>query len=140
MALIGYLFGTYYLSPDLDLRSRSYYRWKYIRFIWHLYQKTFSHRSFWTHGIIIGDIIRILYLIFIISILLTPIFIFFDVDVLKLYNTFITNYDFFSPFIISFVSGIFLASLLHIVSDKLVSYIKKIKYKKLKKRYKRNKK
>lgn len=58
----GYAFGTYYFGPDLDLKSRSYYRWKFLRFIWIPYQKWFHHRSIWTHGILLGDFIRFVYL------------------------------------------------------------------------------
>ena len=59
--ILGYIFGTYLMSPDLDLKSRPYRRWGVLRFIWLPYQ-TFKHRSIFTHGFIISDIIRYAYL------------------------------------------------------------------------------
>ncbi|MEJ1518126.1 DUF2227 family putative metal-binding protein [Bacillus cereus] len=59
---IGFVFGTLFLDPDLDTRGKSFRRWGIFKFIWIPYQRTFPHRSVFTHGIIIGDIIRIAYL------------------------------------------------------------------------------
>ena len=59
----GFTFGTYYFGPDLDLPSRPYYRWKGLRFIWKPYQKFVAHRSVWSHGLVIGDIVRVVYLL-----------------------------------------------------------------------------
>ncbi|XFA72848.1 metal-binding protein [Thermosynechococcaceae cyanobacterium Okahandja] len=54
--------GGFLLSPDLDTPSLPYYRWGMLRGIWHPYQKLFHHRSFWTHGPILGTLIRLGYL------------------------------------------------------------------------------
>lgn len=58
----GYLFGTFLCGPDLDTVSNLYKRWGLFRFIWIPYRKVFPHRSLLTHGLIIGDVIRIFYL------------------------------------------------------------------------------
>lgn len=42
--------------------SRIYNRWGVIKYIWWPYKKIFSHRSFFTHGLLIGETIRYLYL------------------------------------------------------------------------------
>ena len=62
LILIGTLAGGLLLSPDLDIRSRPFYRWGVFRFIWWPYQWMIRHRSPLSHGIIIGSWLRLLYL------------------------------------------------------------------------------
>ncbi len=65
----GFMFGGLMFGPDLDIYSRQYQRWGFLRFIWLPYQKSLRHRSFLSHGPIIGTILRVLYLGTIVSIL-----------------------------------------------------------------------
>ncbi|MDJ0693602.1 MAG: metal-binding protein [Mastigocoleus sp. MO_167.B18] len=58
----GFLFGGLMFGPDLDIYSRQYQRWGWFRFIWLPYQKSLRHRSFLSHGPIIGTTLRVLYL------------------------------------------------------------------------------
>ena len=58
----GFLFGGLMLSPDLDLLSRPFKRWGWLRWIWIPYQKTMRHRSILSHGPIVGTTLRVLYL------------------------------------------------------------------------------
>lgn len=60
--VLGFMVGTFYLGPDLDLRSNLYYRWGALRFIWHPYQNMLSHRSVWSHFPLISDIIRYIWI------------------------------------------------------------------------------
>ena len=55
------LFGGLMFGPDLDIHSRQYTRWGVFRFLWLPYRAIFRHRSRWSHGIIFGTLIRILY-------------------------------------------------------------------------------
>ena len=48
-------------SPDLDLRSASYMRWKGLRFIWLPYQRLVRHRSWISHSLLVGPLIRFAY-------------------------------------------------------------------------------
>lgn len=57
-----YLFASLMFNGDLDTNSRPYNRWWLLKMIWIPYQLMFEHRSIFTHGIIIGTIVRILYL------------------------------------------------------------------------------
>jgi len=59
----GFLFSGLMLSPDLDLRSRPFKRWGWLRWIWIPYQRMMRHRSVFSHGILIGTTLRVLYLI-----------------------------------------------------------------------------
>ncbi|HEY9740809.1 MAG TPA: metal-binding protein [Coleofasciculaceae cyanobacterium] len=58
----GFLFSGLMLSPDLDLRSRPFKRWGWLRWIWIPYQKAMHHRSVFSHGPIVGTTLRVLYL------------------------------------------------------------------------------
>ncbi|HUS16952.1 MAG TPA: metal-binding protein [Chloroflexia bacterium] len=63
---VGILAGSYLLSGivfscDLDLRSEPYLRWGRFRFIWWPYQKLVHHRSLWSHGLVVGPVLRLVY-------------------------------------------------------------------------------
>ena len=58
---LAYLFGTFYLSPDIDMNSKPYKRWGLIKFIWWPYQKLVPHRSI-SHHIVWGPLSIIGYL------------------------------------------------------------------------------
>jgi len=55
------LFGGLMFGPDLDIQSKQYTRWGVFRFLWFPYKVVFKHRSRWSHGIIFGTLIRVLY-------------------------------------------------------------------------------
>ena len=58
----GFMFSGLMFGPDLDIYSRQFQRRGYCRWIWLPYQKSLRHRSFLSHGLIIGTTLRILYL------------------------------------------------------------------------------
>ncbi|OLP16299.1 metal-binding protein [Leptolyngbya sp. 'hensonii'] len=58
----GFLFGGLMFGPDLDIYSRQYLRWGWVKWIWRPYQKVLRHRSFWSHGPMIGTTLRLFYL------------------------------------------------------------------------------
>ena len=61
LAMGAMLFGGFMFGPDLDIQSRQYARWGIFRFLWLPYRVMFRHRSRWSHGIIFGTLIRVLY-------------------------------------------------------------------------------
>ena len=63
----GFLFSGLMFGPDLDIHSIQYQRWGVLRYIWLPYRRLFSHRSFFSHGLIVGTIIRTVYLLAIIT-------------------------------------------------------------------------
>jgi uncharacterized metal-binding protein len=63
------LFGGLMFGPDLDIQSRQYARWGIFRFLWLPYRMLFRHRSRWSHGIIFGTLIRILYFTIVLALL-----------------------------------------------------------------------
>jgi len=53
----------WWLSPDLDIHSEPYKRWGLLRFIWLPYRKLIpKHRSFFSHGILVGTLLRLAWL------------------------------------------------------------------------------
>src|SRR5258708_2728442 len=62
-AVIGaaFVFGGLMFGPDLDTVSRQYSRWFIFRFLWFPYRKFFKHRSRFSHGLVFGAFIRVVY-------------------------------------------------------------------------------
>jgi uncharacterized metal-binding protein len=59
---VGYLVGTFWLTPDLDLAtSRPSRRWGILRVIWLPYAWLFPHRGL-SHRPLLGALTRVLYL------------------------------------------------------------------------------
>ncbi|MGH9820117.1 MAG: metal-binding protein, partial [Pyrinomonadaceae bacterium] len=52
----GLMFG-----PDLDTASKQYARWWIFRGLWFPYRTFFKHRSRWSHGLIFGTLVRVIY-------------------------------------------------------------------------------
>ncbi|MCG7849393.1 MAG: DUF2227 family putative metal-binding protein [ANME-2 cluster archaeon] len=48
---VTYLFGTFFLSPDLDIESSPYNRWGVFKFLWWPYKVIFKHRGLSHHPI-----------------------------------------------------------------------------------------
>lgn len=65
------LFGGFMFGPDLDIQSRQYTRWGVFRFLWLPYRTIFRHRSRWSHGIIFGTLIRVVYFAAVLALLIT---------------------------------------------------------------------
>ena len=57
----AFVFGGLMFGPDLDTVSRQYSRWFAFRFIWVPYRSFFKHRSRFSHGLIFGAVIRVVY-------------------------------------------------------------------------------
>jgi uncharacterized metal-binding protein len=58
----GFLFSGLMFGPDLDIYSKQFQRWGCFRWIWLPYQKSLHHRSFLSHGPVIGTVLRVVYL------------------------------------------------------------------------------
>ncbi|HEY0321591.1 MAG TPA: metal-binding protein [Pyrinomonadaceae bacterium] len=61
VATAAMLFGGLMFGPDLDIQSKQYTRWGVFRFLWLPYKVMFRHRSRWSHGLIFGTLIRVVY-------------------------------------------------------------------------------
>jgi len=102
-----YLFASLMFNGDLDTNSRPYNRWWLLKMIWIPYQLMFNHRSIFTHGLIIGTIIRIIY------ICLIPIIIIYfkgDIETVKNLDT--------SLLLLVFI-GLESGAAVHTIADKI---------------------
>lgn len=108
---VSYLFATFFLSPDLDTKSRSYKRWKMLRILWWPYRIIFKHRGF-SHNLILGPLTILLNLALIVFaiILLTGI----EPESIPL------------RLAIAIIAGIVLSIDVHIISDSFFSKIKHV--------------
>jgi uncharacterized metal-binding protein len=68
-ATCAMLFGGLMFGPDLDIQSRQYTRWGLLRFLWLPYKLAFRHRSRWSHGIVFGTLIRVVYFAAVVTLL-----------------------------------------------------------------------
>jgi len=65
------IFGTLYLSPDLDCKgcykAKSWHRWQRLRlgWYWNLYAKTIPYHRHWlSHSVLISNFYRVIWLLF----------------------------------------------------------------------------
>ncbi|MEZ5346530.1 MAG: metal-binding protein [Pyrinomonadaceae bacterium] len=58
---VCFLIGGLVFGPDLDTGSNQYTRWGVFRILWLPYKTVFTHRSRWSHGLIFGTLIRVIY-------------------------------------------------------------------------------
>lgn len=126
----SYYVGTFYLSPDLDMDSRVYKRWGALRVLWFPYKKMLRHRSKWSHSAI-GGALRGVYFLLLIALF----YLFADTFTRLFENTFLTTWWIKNSMHIwrlslqnpvksilicaAYFLGIMLASLVHVVTDKL---------------------
>lgn len=57
----AFLFGGLMFGPDLDTISKQYSRWSVLKILWFPYRHFFKHRSRFSHGLIFGALIRVIY-------------------------------------------------------------------------------
>lgn len=106
----SYLFGTFFLSPDLDIESTPYKRWGLLRFFWWPYKVIFKHRGF-SHNPILGPLSIVANLAIIVALLLLLVGV--DLHTIPL------------KFILVAILGMVLSMEIHIASDFLVSKIRR---------------
>ncbi len=56
-----FLIGGLMFGPDLDTVSRQYCRWLFFKWLWFPYRHFFKHRSRFSHGLILGALVRVIY-------------------------------------------------------------------------------
>ena len=103
---IFYLFGTFFLSPDLDIQSTPYERWGPFKFLWWPYKVLFKHRGL-SHNPVFGPLTIIINfgLIFVPLLVLAG----FEFELVPI------------GLIVPFMMGILTSIELHILADVVVS-------------------
>jgi uncharacterized metal-binding protein len=122
---LGTWVGGFLLSPDLDTRSRPFYRWGLFRFIWWPYQWVAKHRSGLSHGIFLAPWLRLLYLSAVLIALYTGLYLYLAQAAglpTDLHTPRQTVLAFLKAHLNDFLllgAGIWLESLIHIILDRL---------------------
>ncbi|MFM8294105.1 MAG: metal-binding protein [Microcystaceae cyanobacterium] len=125
---VGYLFSGLMFGPDLDIHSVQYKRWGWLRWVWLPYRQLLRHRSYFSHGFLLGTLFRLLYvatwgsLILLLSLAIArwiqpqtaP-------DWLTWGQSLKTFWQYYGPESIAFLVGLELGAMNHAVSDYLGS-------------------
>ena len=121
--LFGFIFGMYYLTPDLDTDGTDPDKnWGMFQFMWNGYSKIFVHRGI-SHSVFFGTLTRLVTLSIIILIGYVGFMLFIKgtnnlyTDLISLYYFVINN----ACQIGLFSLGIFSADMSHIIADKIYS-------------------
>lgn len=75
------VFGGYMFGPDLDIVSAPYRRWGPFRALWYPYQKLMPHRSRFSHGLVFGTLIRVVYFSLVVAVFYSVAMILWDLYV-----------------------------------------------------------
>lgn len=67
----AHLLSGLLFSCDLDVRAGEYRRWGPFRWIWWPYQRLIPHRSWISHGLIVGPLLRLGYFALVLELLLS---------------------------------------------------------------------
>lgn len=70
---VSVLFGGLMFGPDLDTLSRQYTRWSLFRVLWMPYRAFFRHRSRFSHGLVFGALLRVIYFLGVVSLLVLAV-------------------------------------------------------------------
>ncbi|WP_013323047.1 metal-binding protein [Gloeothece verrucosa] len=133
IAASGFLFSGLMFGPDLDIYSRQFQRWGKLSIIWLPYQKCLRHRSLFSHGFLLGTVVRLIYLLTLILLIAIP-----AVAITQLFLGFDWNWHIFvqkviysvkgeySQEVIALFVGLELGAMSHSISDWLGSAYKRM--------------
>ena len=108
---VAYLIGTYLVTPDLDLDSRIYKRWGWLKIFWCPYKEVFKHRQC-SHHLIFGPLSLVIYITVLIFI---PVY-YFKVEIPITFE-----------YILIATAGLVLAIEIHIMTDAMSNILKRRK-------------
>jgi uncharacterized metal-binding protein len=130
----GFLFSGLMFGPDLDIYSVQYKRWGWFRWIWIPYRSAIRHRSQLSHGLLIGTILRLLYIsliILILSAMVTAIAYFFGYvnfqSVINSQKPFPVWNQTYTQALLALIIGLELGAMSHSISDWIGSAYKRNK-------------
>ena len=132
------VFGGLMFGPDLDIQSRQYARWGPLRFLWWPYKVMLPHRSRWSHSILLGTFIRVIYFLAVVTLVLAASLCVRDVYIYgtwrgvgELTGAFVQVWEVLSPikrnYLIAAFIGLWVGATSHTVSDVLGSFFKSVR-------------
>lgn len=143
---LTFLFAGLMFSGDLDTKSVQYKRWGPLKWIWIPYQKMVTHRSPFSHGILLGMMARLAYLTLILSLVFVAVtrlalWLEFGQFANQSFQTIHGAVDLLRTYPTVFWSGLlglWLGGASHTLADETVSFWKRRRRKRLKKKKKYN--
>lgn len=129
----AHVFGTYWLSPDLDTDSAIDDRWGIFKVIWFPYTLVVPHRAIWSHSGLSG-ILRVLYLAMMIIGLLWALsgsLVLMGISDPAYHRTFVNwvqQFVFDNPRIAGLIAaGVVFSDLLHTIADHISTEGKRLR-------------
>ncbi len=127
--LIGaHLLSGMMFSPDLDLDSHIDDRWGIFYWIWRPYMHLVPHRHFWSHGLIIAPLLRLLYfyamlqlIIFCCAWIFAQLGLVFPNYHLRLIDVILHMVSVYPQQVLIFLLGFITGSAAHTIADYLVT-------------------
>jgi len=132
----AFIFGGLMFGPDLDTVSRQYSRWSLLRFLWFPYRSFFRHRSRFSHGLVFGALIRVIYFLGVVSVVaFAATFVYATYRggrlpaMADLTNTWrsigqVTQANFGEHFLLFVFAGLWLGAASHTLTDMAGSFVK----------------
>ncbi|HJQ70182.1 MAG TPA: metal-binding protein [Blastocatellia bacterium] len=138
VATAAMVFGGLMFGPDLDVQSRQYTRWGPLRFLWWPYKVALRHRSRWSHSILLGTLVRVVYFLVVVTLVLAVALYVRDVYINQSSVSAATFteaigrvWEVISPirrgYLIAAFAGLWVGASSHTVSDVLGSFFKSVK-------------
>lgn len=114
--IVAYLFGTFLLSPDMDLNTSDPMKnWGVLRLLWRPYARVFKHRGL-SHMPIVGTLTRVVYILIVVYALSAVANAFFDLGWKMSVDDFVKIDR--NAIVVGLV-GLCLPDLFHILADRL---------------------
>ena len=112
---VSYLFGTFLLSPDLDLKDNvSAKNWGLLRLFWRPYAALFRHRGL-SHTPVVGSLTRILYMAVVIYVVVAAANALFDMKIrMSFHDLQAANRN----LALTALAGVCAPDLLHVLTDR----------------------
>jgi uncharacterized metal-binding protein len=138
VATIAMVFGGLMFGPDLDIQSRQYTRWGPLRFLWWPYKVALRHRSRWSHSIMLGTLLRIIYFLVVVTIILVASLYIREAYIRRTDAGFApfadavgSVWEIISPirrgYLIAAFAGLWVGASSHTITDVLGSFVKSVK-------------
>lgn len=133
---IAFIFAGVMFGPDLDTKSKQYSRWGPLRLIWIPYRTIFRHRSRWSHGLIFGTLIRVVYFAGIVTLIGFggyALYLYLDGGVIPTIANFISGWESIGnragtgstiEVLITVLIGMWFGAASHTLTDVAITYIK----------------
>lgn len=129
----SFLLSGLLFSCDLDVDSTEYRRWGPLRFLWFPYKRMVLHRSWLSHGLVIGPLVRLIYFVLFVDLLVALGTLGVEIADLGGLAWLSTWHGFWfglaaghMRFLADFLIGFVLGGAAHTIPDRLVTGVKRL--------------